>query len=63
MPDYRNNSCCHSDSDGDCSWSRCPQNRDGEPARSGRHCPLDLISPETHSPAEAKRAVAEVLNQ
>lgn len=32
---------CHSGQDGDCSWSLCPQNRDGEPVKSGRHCPLD----------------------
>jgi hypothetical protein len=33
---------CHAGSDGDCSDERCPQLRDGEPARSGRHCPLDV---------------------
>jgi CYTH domain-containing protein len=32
---------CHSDCDGDCTWKDCPQLRDGEPAKSGRHCPLD----------------------
>jgi hypothetical protein len=32
---------CRSDSDGDCDWPGCPQLRDGEPTRSGRHCPLD----------------------
>lgn len=32
---------CHSGRDGECSWERCPQLRDGEPVRSGRHCPLD----------------------
>jgi hypothetical protein len=37
---------CHSGSDGDCSWQLCPQNRDGEPMKSGRHCPLDLDDPE-----------------
>lgn len=31
---------CASDSDGDCDDPRCPQTRDGEPAASGRHCPL-----------------------
>ena len=35
---------CRSGSDGDCSWIRCPQLRDQEPKRSGRHCPLDLCS-------------------
>lgn len=33
---------CHAGKDGECTWSGCPQNRDREPRRSGRHCPLDL---------------------
>lgn len=33
---------CHADRDGDCDWSECPQTRDGEPAKTGRHCPLDV---------------------
>jgi hypothetical protein len=37
---------CHADSDGDCEWHGCPQLRDGEPAKSGRHCPLDKPDPE-----------------
>jgi len=32
---------CHAQQDGDCSWDRCPQRRDGEPTATGRHCPLD----------------------
>lgn len=32
---------CHGASDGECSWVRCPQLRDNEPAKTGRHCPLD----------------------
>lgn len=32
---------CHASSDGECHWARCPQIRDGEPVKSGRHCPLD----------------------
>lgn len=32
---------CHAQRDGDCSWAECPQLRDGEPEKSGRHCPLD----------------------
>jgi len=32
---------CQADDDDYCEWPECPQNRDGEPARSGRHCPLD----------------------
>jgi hypothetical protein len=32
---------CHSDDDGYCDWSGCPQLRDNEPAATGRHCPLD----------------------
>jgi hypothetical protein len=34
---------CHADKDGDCIWSGCPQLLDGEPTRSGRHCPLDFL--------------------
>ncbi len=32
---------CHAARDGDCIWQDCPQNRDGEPRKSGRHCPYD----------------------
>lgn len=31
---------CHANRDGDCNWADCPQAHDGEPARSGRSCPL-----------------------
>ena len=31
---------CHANRDGECNWAGCPQNRDGEPAKSGRSCPL-----------------------
>jgi hypothetical protein len=34
-------STCVADSDGECSYIGCPQLNDGEPKRSGRHCPLD----------------------
>lgn len=37
---------CHADRDGDCSHKDCPQNRDGEPQKTGRHCPLDKSPPE-----------------
>lgn len=33
---------CHAQKDGDCGWADCPQERDGEPEKSGRHCPLDV---------------------
>ncbi len=33
---------CMSNNDGDCDWSGCPQTRDGEPRKTGRHCPRDL---------------------
>ena len=33
---------CRAGKDGDCTWEHCPQNRDGESERSGRHCPIDL---------------------
>lgn len=36
------NGCHASLGDGECFWQHCPQLRDNEPARSGRHCPLDL---------------------
>lgn len=32
---------CAAGRDGECSDPRCPQLRDNEPGRSGRHCPLD----------------------
>jgi len=35
---------CQSDGDGDCTHGKCPQSRDGEPAATGRHCPLDTRS-------------------
>ncbi len=37
-----NESGCHAGRDGECNWKQCPQNRDGEPGRTGRHCPLDI---------------------
>jgi hypothetical protein len=33
---------CMSNREGDCSWAECPQLRDGEPERSGQHCPRDV---------------------
>jgi hypothetical protein len=33
---------CHAGGDGDCNWKECPQERDGEPGKTGRHCPLDV---------------------
>ncbi len=32
---------CRAGRDGDCVWKKCPQHQDGEPVKSGRHCPLD----------------------
>ncbi len=32
---------CHAAQDGECFWEGCPQIKDGEPKKSGRHCPLD----------------------
>lgn len=37
---------CHAGRDGECNWRECPQTRDGEPKKSGRHCPLDKESDE-----------------
>ncbi|WP_216675155.1 hypothetical protein [Paraburkholderia elongata] len=36
------NGRCAASNDGECSHSQCPQLRDGEPEKSGRHCPLDV---------------------
>ena len=33
---------CQADSDGDCVYEHCPQLRDNEPAKTGRHCPHDV---------------------
>lgn len=32
---------CVAGKDGECTHPDCPQLRDGEPAKSRRHCPLD----------------------
>lgn len=32
---------CQADADGECHWEGCPQIRDAEPVKTGRHCPLD----------------------
>lgn len=32
---------CHAGRDGECNWQHCPQEREGEPTQTGRHCPLD----------------------
>lgn len=37
---------CQSDDDGYCEWPGCPQLRDGEPKKTGRHCPLDRVEDE-----------------
>lgn len=39
---------CHSGEDGECNWSECPQNRDNEPEKTGRHCPLDIDKPDEY---------------
>jgi hypothetical protein len=33
---------CAAGRDGECGHAQCPQLRDGEPAKSHRHCPLDV---------------------
>lgn len=38
---------CAAARDGECLHGQCPQNRDAEPAKSGRHCPLDTHEVET----------------
>jgi len=37
---------CAAGRDGECGHAQCPQLRDAEPAKSGRHCPLDSGSDE-----------------
>ena len=37
---------CQAARDGECDYAHCPQLRDGEPARSGRHCPVDSLDEE-----------------
>lgn len=37
---------CRAGRDGECIWPLCPQLREGEPAKSGRHCPLYIDDPE-----------------
>ena len=46
---------CHSHTDGECHWEQCPQLRDGEPATTGRSCPLPL------DPADIERAELDAL--
>jgi hypothetical protein len=33
---------CHAGKDGDCMHQSCPQLRDSEPHKTGRHCPLGI---------------------
>lgn len=33
---------CKAGRDGECFHKLCPQIKDGEPERSGRHCPIDI---------------------
>ncbi|MEN2979958.1 phage Gp37/Gp68 family protein [Tistrella bauzanensis] len=35
---------CRAGRDGDCIDARCPQTRDDEPHKTGRHCPIDTAS-------------------
>jgi len=37
---------CAAGKDGECAHKHCPQLRDNEPHKSGRHCPLDTNSDE-----------------
>lgn len=44
---YLKSECyCHAGKDGECSWVGCPQLKDGEPKKTGRHCPFDEDDPE-----------------
>ena len=35
---------CQAGNDGECVHKSCPQLRDNEPLKTGRHCPLDVLS-------------------
>ena len=37
---FEDSTICHAGRDGDCTWSGCPQLRDGEPKATGRNCPF-----------------------
>ncbi len=45
--EYEDRVRCHAQKDGDCEWTECPQLRDGEPSKTGRHCPIDTWPDET----------------
>ena len=47
---------CMADCDGDCTWSGCPQLRDGEPAATNRHCPRDIATRARLDPDNEGRA-------
>ena len=47
---------CHAGKDGDCIWTACPQLRDGEPKRSGRHCPFDTEKDDEYRMSDAEAA-------
>ena len=52
---------CQADDDGDCTWAECPQRRDGEPRKTGRHCPLDSEPAyEGESVEDALRRITDV---
>jgi hypothetical protein len=42
MPKHDLLTNCAAGWDGDCTHEQCPQLADGEPVKSGRHCPLDV---------------------
>ena len=42
LPIERELKHCVAGRDGECAHPACPQLRDGEPVKSGRHCPLDV---------------------
>ena len=45
-PQRRCMTLCQADDDGYCEWKECPQLRDDEPEKTGRHCPLDTCNGE-----------------
>jgi len=54
--DEEDRTACRAAKDGECYWSSCPQIKDSEPSKSGRHCPLD-------NPEAARREAVEERSQ
>jgi hypothetical protein len=56
MNEKHEDETCYANRDGECYWSGCPQLRDNEPVRTGRHCPLDKPLPDPDWPEKIQTA-------